>query len=64
MADEIKEITPDIEDEVPLEVTIKEKPVARQPDFDYDDYTPTDVEILEIEKEIQEKIEKRTKHGT
>ncbi len=62
MADEIKDITPDVEE--PLEVIIKKETPPKQPDFDYDDYTPTDAEILEIETEIQEKIEKRTKHGT
>ncbi len=64
MADEIKEITPDIEDDKPLEVIIKKEKEQPNPSFDYDDYTPSDTEILEIEKEIQEKIEKRTKHGT
>ncbi len=64
MADEIKEIIPDVEDETPLEVTIKKEKETPPPDFDYDDYTPSNVEIIDIEKEIQEKIEKRTKHGT
>ncbi len=67
MVDEVKEIvdaiTNDTED-TPLEVTIKKDKVAPQPDFDYDDYTPSDQEILDIEKEIQINIEKRTKHGT
>ncbi len=62
MADEIKEIIPN--EDIPLEVTIKKEKEAPQPDFDYDDYTPSDTEILDTEKEIQEKIEKRTKHGT
>ncbi len=48
----------------PLEVTIKKEKTPPEPSFDYDDYTPSDTEILDIEKEIQEKIEKRTKHGT
>ncbi len=61
MADEIKEITPDVEET--LEVIIKEKPKPQQPSFDYDDYSPSDQEILDIEKEIQTHIEKRTKHG-
>ncbi len=64
MADEIKEITPDVEDDTPLEVTIKEKPKELQPSFDYDDYSPSEAEILDIEKEVKENIEKRTKHGT
>ncbi len=64
MADEIKEITPDVEEEQPLEVRIKKEETTPQPDFDYDDYTPSDQEILDIEKEIQTNIEKRTKHGT
>ncbi len=63
MHEEIKEAL--TEDEVtPLEVTIKEKKEPPTPSFDYDDYSPSDSEILEIEKEIKEKIEKRTKHGT
>ncbi len=63
MDEEIKEeLTEDI---VPLEVTIKKDKEPPEPNFDYDDYSPSDKEILEIEKEIQEKIEKRTnKHGT
>ncbi len=63
MADEIKEITPDVEDDTPLEVTIKKEKEVVQPDFDYDDYNPTDIEIQEIEKEIAEKITKRSKNG-
>ncbi len=52
----------DISDK-PLEVTIKEKPKQEQPSFDYDDYNPSDEEILEIESEIAESIKKRTKNG-
>ncbi len=56
----------EIQEEItePLEVTIKKEKSIPDPSFDYDDYTPSDTEILDIEKEIQEKIEKRTKHGT
>ncbi len=57
--DEIK-----AEVDTPLEVTIKKETPPKEPSFDYDDYSPSDSEILDIEKEIQEKIEKRTKHGT
>ncbi len=57
--DEIKEQASE-----PLEVTIKKEKAPEQPSFDYDDYTPSDTEIMEIEKEIQSNIEKRTKHGT
>ncbi len=60
--EEIKDITPDTTE--PLEVKIKKEEPPKEPSFDYDDYSPTDTEILDIEKEIQEKIEKRTKHGT
>ncbi len=62
MDEEIKDITPDVEE--PLEVRIKPEKATPVPSFDYDDYSPSDAEILDIEKEIQEKIEKRTKHGT
>ncbi len=63
--DDIKE-EEEVKDEVtPIEVTIKKEIPPKEPDFDYDDYSPSDSEILEIEKEIQEKIEKRTnKVGT
>ncbi len=54
----------DLKDEKPLEVTIKEKPKPEQPSFDYDDYSPSEEEIQDIEKEVKENIEKRTKHGT
>ncbi len=54
----------DVKTDAPLEVTIKKEEKPKEPSFDYDDYSPTDSEILDIEKEIQEKIEKRTKHGT
>ncbi len=56
MDDEIKEELTE-----PLEVTIKKEKVPPEPNFDYDDYTPNDTEIQEIEKEMQEKINKRTK---
>ncbi len=64
MDEEIKDITPDVEDDTPLEVTIKKEKEIPPPNFDYDDYSPSDAEILDIEKEIQVIIEKRTKHGT
>ncbi len=54
--DDIKEE----EDAAPLEVTIKKEKETPPPDFDYDDYSPGDKEILEIEKEIKEKLERRT----
>ncbi len=57
--DDIKEE----EDTTPLEVTIKKEKEIPKPSFDYDDYTPTDTEILEIEQEIAEKITKRSKNG-
>ncbi len=64
MDEEIKDITPDVEETEPLEVKIKKEKEPPQPSFDYDDYTPTDTEIQDIEREIQVNIEKRTKHGT
>ncbi len=51
------------EQDTPLEVIIKKDVPPPQPSFDYDDYSPTDEEILDIEKEIQEKITKRSKNG-
>ncbi len=64
MADEIKEIIPDVEDDTPLEVTIKKEKETPAPSFDYDDYSPSEQEIMDIEKQVKENIEKRTKHGT
>ncbi len=52
------------EEDIPLEVIIKKDKPLPSPSFDYDDYSPSDQEILDTEKEIQEHIEKRTKHGT
>ncbi len=56
--DEIKEQT-----SAPLEVSIKKEKETPPPSFDYDDYSPTDEEILEIETEISDQIKKRTKNG-
>ncbi len=53
----------DVKTDEPLEVTIKKEPDVPKPSFDYDDYSPSDQEILDIETEIQEKIIKRTKNG-
>ncbi len=61
MDEEIKDITPDVQEDTPLEVTIKKEKEPPTPSFDYDDYDPSDSEIMEIEKEIKERIEKRTK---
>ncbi len=47
----------------PIEVTIKDKEKPKDPSFDYDDYSPTNEEILDIETEIAEKITKRTKQN-
>ncbi len=58
--DVIKEETTD----TPLEVTIKKEPKEPEPSFDYDDYSPTEEDINDIEKEFKTNIEKRTKHGT
>jgi len=59
MGDEIKEITPDVEDDKPLEVTIKKDKEIPEPDFDYDDYLPTEEEIMQAEQEIEQQIAKR-----
>ncbi len=56
--EELKEI-----DAEPLEVKIKKEEPIKEPSFDYDDYTPTDSEILDIETQIAEKIKKATKNG-
>ncbi len=56
--EELKEITAE-----PLEVKIKKEAEPKQPSFDYDDYSPSDEEILEIETEITDKIKKATKNG-
>ncbi len=55
---------PPEEETPPIEVTIKKDKEKPQPSFDYDDYSPSEEEILDIEKEIKTNIEKRTKHGT
>ncbi len=61
MDEEIKDITPDVDENIePIEVIIKKEKVLPEPNFDYDDYSPSDTEIHEIEKEIQEKIERST----
>ncbi len=43
----------------PVEVTIKKEKETPTPDFDYDDYLPTQEEIVEAEKELDEIAEKR-----
>ncbi len=63
MADEIKDILQETEETTePLEVKIKKEEI-KEPSFDYDDYTPSDTEILDIETQIAEKIKKATKNG-
>ncbi len=47
----------------PLEVKIKKEEPPKEPSFDYDDYSPSDEEILDIETEITDKIKKDTKNG-
>ncbi len=61
-SDEILNTTPP--DSEPLEVKIKKDKDIPPPSFDYDDYSPSEQEIMDIEKEVKENIEKRTKHGT
>ncbi len=60
-----EEIINEIQDEKPqpIEVTVKKEAPTKEPNFDYDDYTPSDTEILEIEEEIAKKIVKRSKNG-
>ncbi len=43
----------------PIQVVIKKEEPIKEADFDYDDYLPTDAEIQETEKEINENAEKR-----
>ncbi len=59
MSEEIQEETKEEENEKPIEVIIKKEETKESPDFDYDDYLPTDEEIQETEKEINEIAEKR-----
>ncbi len=47
----------------PIEVILKKEKTVPEPSFDYDDYSPSDAEILDIETEIAEKIKERTKNG-
>ncbi len=63
MDEEIKDDIKAEEEDTPLEVTIKKDVPPPQPNFDYDDYSPSDEEILDIEKEIKDKIERKTKNG-
>ncbi len=57
------EETKDIIEPEPVEVKIKKEEPIKEPSFDYDDYTPSDAEILDIETQIAEKIKKATKNG-
>ncbi len=50
-------------DDKPIEVTVKKEKETPSPSFDYDDYSPSDEEIMDIETEIAEQIKKRTKNG-
>ncbi len=52
-----------VEEPEPIEVTVKKDKPIPEPSFDYDDYSPTDNEILDIETQIAEKIKKATKNG-
>ncbi len=58
-----KEINEEAEIPQPLEVTIKKEKEVTAPSFDYDDYTPSDEEILDIETQISDKIKKENKNG-
>ncbi len=42
-----------------IEVTIKKEPEKKEPDVDYDNYLPTEKEIIETEIEIEENTNKR-----
>ncbi len=57
MSEEIK--NEDEKAEEPLEVIIKKETEKPEPDFDYDDYLPTQKEIIETEDELDEIAEKR-----
>ncbi len=59
MSEEIKEEVVEDEKQDPIQVVIKKEETVKEPDFDYDNYLPTDEEIQETEKEINEIAEKR-----
>jgi len=59
MSEEIKEEVVEEEKDEPIKVVIEKEEEKSAPDFDYDDYLPTDKEIQETEKEINEIAEKR-----
>ncbi len=43
----------------PMEVKIVKEPEKKEPDFDHDNYLPSEDEIIETEKEIHEQEMKR-----
>ncbi len=65
MSDDIpEEIVENVQDSKPesepvLKVKIEKEETKPDPDFDYDDYLPTQEEIEESEKEMHEQAEKR-----
>ncbi len=48
-----------IEPAAPIEVKLIKEKEEKEPDFDHDNYLPSEEEILETEKEIHENIKKR-----
>ncbi len=59
MSEEIKNEDEKEEKLEPIEVTMKKEKETPTPDFDYDNYLPSEDEILEAEKELHETIKKR-----
>ncbi len=59
MSEEI--VKEDENDEIPepIEVSIKKEKEIPTPDFDYDNYLPSEKEIVETENEMHENIKKR-----
>ncbi len=49
----------EVEPVTPIEVIVKKEETKEEPDYDYDNYLPSDDEIIETEKEIVENFKKR-----
>ncbi len=58
LIEDIEENKEDTKEE-PLQVIIKKEETKPEPDFDHDNYLPSEEEIIETEKEIHENIKKR-----
>ncbi len=59
MSEEIKNEDEKEEQPIPIEVSIKKEATKPEPNFDYDNYLPSNDEIEETEKEIHEIQSKR-----